>query len=176
MKVAVIGCGTIANAAHIPSYMNNPEAEIKYFCDIIPERAQAAVEKYGCGTAVVDYHDVLADPEVEAVSVCTPNNVHPTISIDALRAGKNVLCEKPAARTYKEALEMQKVQHETGKVLNIGVVNRFNDSVNLIKKYIDERQARRDLPCTCQLPCTPFHSGPRRRVHHKGDCRWRCSD
>ena len=44
MKVAVIGCGTIANAAHIPSYMNNPEAEIKYFCDIIPERAQAAVE------------------------------------------------------------------------------------------------------------------------------------
>ena len=72
MKVAVIGCGTIANAAHIPSYMKNPEAEIKYFCDIIPERAQAAVEKYGCGTAVVDYHDVLADPEVEAVSVCTP--------------------------------------------------------------------------------------------------------
>ena len=64
--------------------------------------------------------------------------MHPTITIDALRAGKNVLCEKPAARTYKEALEMQKVQHETGKVLNIGVVNRFNDSVNLIKKYIDD--------------------------------------
>lgn len=138
MKIAVIGCGSIANSAHIPSYMNNPEAEIKYFCDIIPERAEAAVAKYGCGTAVVDYHDVLADPEVEAVSVCTPNNVHAVIAIDALRAGKNVLCEKPAARTYAEALEMQKVQHETGKILNIGVVNRFNDSVNLIKKYIDD--------------------------------------
>lgn len=138
MKVAVIGCGTIANAAHIPSYVKNPEAEIKYFCDIIPERAQAAVEKYSCGTAVVDYHQVLADPEVEAVSVCTPNNVHPQIAIDALRAGKNVLCEKPAARTYAEALEMQKVQHETGKVLNIGVVNRFNDNVNRIKEYIDQ--------------------------------------
>ena len=96
MKVAVIGCGTIANAAHIPSYVKNPEAEIKYFCDIIPERAQTAVEKYSCGTAVVDYHQVLADLEVEAVSVCTPNNVHPQIAIDALRAGKNVLCEKPA--------------------------------------------------------------------------------
>ena len=48
MKIAIIGCGTIANAAHIPSYLNNDEAEIKYFCDIIPERAQAAVEKYGC--------------------------------------------------------------------------------------------------------------------------------
>lgn len=137
MKIAVIGCGTIANNAHIPAYMKNLDAEIKYFCDIIPERAEAAVEKYGCGTAVVDYHEVLADPKIEAVSVCTPNNMHPIIAIDALRAGKNVLCEKPAARTYAEALEMQKVQHETGKVLNIGVVNRFNDSVNKIKQYID---------------------------------------
>ena len=136
IKVAVIGCGTIANSAHIPSYMNCPDAEIKYFCDIIPERAEAAVEKYGCGTAIVDYHDALNDPEIEAISVCTPNNVHAQIAIDGLRAGKNVLCEKPAARTYAEALEMQKAQHETGKVLNIGVVNRFNDGVNVIKKMI----------------------------------------
>ncbi len=138
MKVAVIGCGTIANSAHIPSYMNNPEAEIVYFCDIIRERAVAAVNKYGCGTPVEDYHDVLKDPEIQAVSVCTPNNVHAQIAIDAMRAGKDVLCEKPAARTYAEALEMQKVQHETGRVLNIGVVNRFNDGVNRIKKMIDD--------------------------------------
>lgn len=137
LKVAVIGCGAIANSAHIPSYLNNPDAEIKYFCDIIPERAQKAVEKYGCGTAIIDYHDALNDPEIEAVSVCTPNNMHPVIAIDALRAGKNILCEKPAARTYAEALEMQKVQHETGKVLNIGVVNRFNNGVNVIKNIID---------------------------------------
>ena len=137
MKVAVIGCGAIANTAHIPAYIKNPEAEIAYFCDIIPERAEKAVETYGCGKAVTDYHEVIADPEVEAVSVCTPNNVHAPIAIDCLRAGKNVLCEKPAARTYAEALEMQKAQHETGKVLNIGVVNRFNDSVNRIKEYID---------------------------------------
>ena len=137
MKVAVIGCGTIANSAHIPSYLKNENVEIKYFCDIIPERAQAAVEKYGCGQAITDYHVALNDPEIEAVSVCTPNHMHPVIAMDALRAGKNVLCEKPAARTYAEALEMQKVQHETGKVLNIGVVNRFNTAVNLIKQYID---------------------------------------
>ena len=137
MKVAVIGCGTIANNAHIPSYMNNPETEIAYFCDIIPERAEAAVEKYGCGKAIVDYKEALSDPEVVAISVCTPNNLHSKISIDAMRAGKHVLCEKPAARTYAEALEMQKVQHETGMTLNIGVVNRFNDNVNRIKEIID---------------------------------------
>ncbi len=136
MKVAVIGCGSIANSAHIPAYINNEKAEIKYFCDIIAERAEAAVKKYNCGTAVCDYKEVLADPEIEAVSVCTPNKMHSTIAIDALRAGKNVLCEKPAARIYSEALEMQKVQHETGKVLNIGVVNRFNTGVNKIKELI----------------------------------------
>ena len=137
MKVAVIGCGTIANAAHIPSYMNNEKAEIKYFCDLILEKAEAAVEKYGCGTAITNYQDALNDPEIVAISVCTPNNSHAEISMAAMRAGKHVLCEKPAARTYTEALEMQKVQHETGKILNIGVVNRFNDNVNKIKEYID---------------------------------------
>ena len=137
IKIGIIGCGNIANSAHIPAYLKNPAAEIRYFCDILPERAEQAVEKYGCGKAVTDYHQVLSDPEIEAVSVCTPNHMHSIISIDALRAGKHVLCEKPCARNYAEALEMQKVQHETGKVLNIGVVNRFNDGVNKIKQYID---------------------------------------
>lgn len=55
-----------------------------------------------------------------------------------MRAGKHVLCEKPAARTYEEALEMQKVQHETGMTLNIGVVNRFNTGVNMMKQMIED--------------------------------------
>lgn len=138
IKVAVIGCGTIANNSHIPSYLKNEKAEIKYFCDIIPERAKAAVEKYGCGKAIEDYKIALNDPEIEAVSVCTPNNCHSTITIDALQKGKNVLCEKPAARTYEEALLMQKTHNECGKVLNIGVVNRFNYAVNQIKKLIQQ--------------------------------------
>ncbi len=138
MKIAVIGCGTIANSAHIPAYMANSEAEIKYFCDIIEERAEKAVETYGCGTAITDYRIALEDEEIEAVSVCTPNNCHSEIAIAALEAGKNVLCEKPAARTYEEAKKMQDAQHKCGKVLNIGVVNRFNKNVNRLKKLIDD--------------------------------------
>ena len=137
MKIGIIGCGSIAIGQHIPAYLKNKEAEIKYFCDIIPERAQRAVEQYGCGIAVTDYKEVLADDEIEAISVCTPNNMHSVIAIEALKAGKNVLCEKPAARTYQETVEMQKVQHETGKVLNIGVVNRFNAGIRKIKELID---------------------------------------
>lgn len=136
IKIGVIGCGNIATSAHIPSYTNNPSCEIKYFCDIIPERAMAAAKKYGSGLVVTDYHEVLADPEVEAVSVCTPNRMHSLIAIDALHAGKHVLCEKPAARIYSEALSMQSAQHETGKTLNIGVVNRFNTAVNMVRDRI----------------------------------------
>ena len=132
IKVGVIGCGTIANAAHIPSYMKNPDVEIAYFCDIIPERAEKAVREYGCGKAVVDYHDVINDPAVDAVSVCTPNGAHPMIAIDALRAGKHVLCEKPAARTWPEVEQMIAAQHATGQILAIGVANRFNHSLHKI--------------------------------------------
>ena len=84
--IGIIGCGTIANSAHIPAYLKNTDVRIKYFCDIIPEKASGAVEKYGCGTACTDYHDVINDPEVDAVSVCTPNRMHMTITCDALAA------------------------------------------------------------------------------------------
>ena len=136
IKVGVIGCGNIANSAHIPAYLKNSDVEIAYFCDIIPQRAEKAVKDYGCGKAVTDYQVILDDPTVDAVSVCTPNKMHSIITIAALKAGKHVLCEKPAARTYAEAEEMQKTAQETGKILNIGVVNRFNDAVNKIRTLI----------------------------------------
>ncbi len=135
-KVAVIGCGTIAHGAHIPAYLKNPDVEIKYFCDIIPERADAAVEKYGCGKAVYNYSEILSDDDLDAVSICTHNDYHSVASIDFMRAGKHVLSEKPVAKTLSEALEMQKVAHETGKILSVGVCNRFGTAVNKIKELI----------------------------------------
>ena len=79
IKIGIIGCGTIANSAHIPAYMANPDVEIKYFCDILPEKAKAAVEKYGCGIAVEDYHDIIADPEVEAADSVEVRNLQDEI-------------------------------------------------------------------------------------------------
>ena len=176
IKIGIIGCGTIANSAHIPAYMANPDVEIKYFCDILPEKAKAAVEKYGCGIAVEDYHDIIADPEVEAVSVCTPNKMHSIISVDCLRGGKHVLCEKPAARTYADALEMQKAQHETGKVLNIGVVNRFNTAVNKLRELIQRGDFGEIYHVYGFLPRAALDPGSGRRVHDQGHQRRRRAD
>ncbi|MDR1132114.1 MAG: Gfo/Idh/MocA family oxidoreductase [Oscillospiraceae bacterium] len=138
IKIAVIGCGTIANNAHIPAYMKNANAEIVWFCDIIAERAAAAAKAYGAGKVCTDYRDILRANDVDAVSVCTPNNAHSQIAIDFLLAGKDVLCEKPAARTLDEALLMQKAKNDSGRILNIGVCNRFNGSVVKIKELIDD--------------------------------------
>lgn len=138
IKIAVIGCGNIANSAHIPAYLDSEHAEIKYFCDIVPERADRAVEKYGCGKAVYDYREILDDEDLDAVSVCTHNDGHSVISIDFMKHGKDVLCEKPAARILSEALEMEKVSYETGKILSIGVCNRYSNAVNRIKDMISD--------------------------------------
>ena len=135
LGVAIIGCGNISGS-HIPAYLKLDTVEIRYFCDIIPERADRAVQKYGCGQAVYNYKELLNKDDIHIVSVCTHNDTHAQISIDFMRAGKDVLCEKPAARVLSEALEMQKVSHETGRLLSIGVVNRFTSNVERVRKLI----------------------------------------
>ena len=137
IKVAIIGCGKIANNAHEPAYEAARDiSEVKYFCDILPERARALRDKYGSGEVIEDYHVILSDPEVTCVSVCTPNYVHAPITIDCLKAKKHVLCEKPAAVNAELAAQMQKAADDNGMILNIGVCNRFNTAVNKVRDLI----------------------------------------
>jgi len=139
IKVAIIGCGTIGKSAHGPSYGRHPNVEIAYCVDIIPERAKALAAANGDQNtkAVTDYRDVIADPAVTCVSVCVPNYLHAPMTIDLLNAGKNVLCEKPAAMNYAEAVSMKKAADRNKLILNIGVVNRFNTAVNKVKQLIE---------------------------------------
>ena len=105
--VAIIGCGRIANNAHLPALSEFEDVRIKYACDIIPEKAQAAKEKFQkIENAIEDYKIALADSEVDAVFVLTPNYVHYTVAMDAMRAGKHVFCEKPITVNYPLSAEM----------------------------------------------------------------------
>ena len=133
--VAVIGCGRIANQAHLPSISAIDGVRIKYACDILIEKAEAAKEKFPkIENITADYKEVLADPEVEAVWVLTPNYAHYTISMDALRAGKHVLCEKPITINYQLSCEMAEEAKKQGKILNIGVCNRFHKPVEQLRE------------------------------------------
>src|SRR3712207_5043418 len=98
INVGVIGKGGIAGG-HIKAYDQLPDVKMVGVADIIPERAQAAAEKWGAEKWFTDYHELLALPELDAVSVCTFNQAHREPVIAALEAGKHVLVEKPLAAT-----------------------------------------------------------------------------
>ena len=127
--IAIIGCGRIANFAHLPALSKMEDVRIKYACDLLIEKANAVVEKYGAEQAITDYKIALADPEVQTVFVLTPNYAHYVITMDALKAGKNVMCEKPITVNYALSKEMADEAEKQGKLLNIGVCNRFQESV-----------------------------------------------
>lgn len=127
--VAVIGCGRISENAHFPALSKMEDVRMKYACDLIEEKALDKKGHYGVEQVITDYHVALDDPEVEIVYVLTPNDAHYTIAMDALRAGKHVFCEKPITVNYELALEMNAEAEKQGKLLAIGVCNRYHKSV-----------------------------------------------
>ena len=124
IKVGIIGCGKIAQVRHIPEYLANPNAEICGFYDINLARAEELAQKYG-GKAYPAYEALLANPDIDAVSVCAANHAHAEISIAALKAGKHVLCEKPMAISLEECEAMVAAARESGKYLMIGQNQRL---------------------------------------------------
>ena len=135
MVIAVIGCGRIAQNAHFPALAKIEGLRVKYACDLLIEKAELVKEKYEMiENAITDYKIALADPEVEAVFVLTPNFAHYTVTMDALRADKHVFCEKPVTINYALSKEMADEANARGKMLNIGVCNRYHKSVEMLRE------------------------------------------
>lgn len=139
VKVGIIGCGGIANGKHMPSLQKLENVQMTAFCDIIEERAKKAAKEYGTADAKVytDYKELLQDKEIEVVHVLTPNREHADITIDALYAGKHVMCEKPMAKTAADARRMYEAAEKTGKKLTIGYQHRQKAQSIYAKEYID---------------------------------------
>ena len=132
LKIGIIGCGGIANQKHFPALKNNGDLnEIVAFCDIIRERAEKAAEEFGSEGAKVytDYRELLADPEVEVVHICTPNVSHSEIAVAAFAAKKHVYCEKPMSHDTAEAEKMVEAWKESGMQFTVGYQNRFRQEV-----------------------------------------------
>ena len=137
--VAVIGCGIIANNAHFPALSKMENVRIKYACDLIIEKAQAVKEKFPkIENVITDYNIALQDKEVDAVYVLTPNFAHYTITMDSLKAGKHVFCEKPITVNYALSKEMAEEAEKQGKMLNIGVCNRYHKSVEMLRDWVEQ--------------------------------------
>jgi len=136
LKVGIIGCGGIAKGKHLPAISKIPEAEMVAFCDIIVERAEQKAAEYGVKGARVykDYKEMLAKEKLDVVHVLTPNSSHAPITIAALEAGCDVMCEKPMAKTAEEARAMVEAAKRTGRILTIGYQNRFRSDSRYLKR------------------------------------------
>lgn len=139
VNIGIIGCGGIANGKHMPSLAKLPNVKLVAFCDIVLDKAKEAAKKFGTPDAKVyeDYKELLKDESIEVVHVLTPNREHADITIDALHAGKHVMCEKPMAKTAADAKRMLDAAKETGKKLTIGYQNRQQPGAIYAKQACD---------------------------------------
>lgn len=136
IKIGIIGVGGISNE-HIKAYQCNPEVELYAFCDIDPVRLNMMGEKYGVERLFTDVNEMVALPELDAVSVTTWNSAHAPCTIAALNAGKHVLCEKPMSVKVEDAEAMKEAAEKAGKLLMLGFVCRHEQGTKILKKYID---------------------------------------
>ncbi len=137
LKAGVIGCGSIAQALHIPGYLKVPGVEVVAACD--PSEARhAEVCRMGVARTYRDYREMLATEQPDIVSVCSPNRFHAEHAVAALKAGANVLLEKPAALTMKEIASIKAAVDKSGRVLIVGFSHRFHRGNLKAKQLIDD--------------------------------------
>ena len=141
LRIAVVGTGGISHA-HIKAYLQYPErCIIVALVDIIPGKAQRVKEQYHLDADVyLDHHQIL-DKDIDLVDVCTPPFVHAEITINALKNGKNVVCEKPMAASLEECDAVLRARDESGKKLSIIAQNRFRKPIRDLKALLDSGMA-----------------------------------
>jgi predicted dehydrogenase len=136
--IGIIGCGYIADAAHIPNILSMPEAKIIAIADNKQEIIDKISNKYAIQRSYTDYRQMLENPEVDAVIISTPSNTHARIAIDAANAGKHIFVEKPMAPDLKDAYEMVEASNKNNVKLMIGYQSRFLPNHIRAKKIIQK--------------------------------------
>ena len=149
----VIGLGWFGEI-HAETIVGVPNLELAALCTRTPDRLAEMGEKFGVKKLYRDYNDMLADPEIDAVSVCTMWDQHTEPAIAALKAGKHVFLEKPIASTVEDAKKITAASKGSKGILFIGHVVRFNPRYRMAKQAIDEGRigkivalsSRRNIP------------------------------
>jgi predicted dehydrogenase len=127
LKFGIIGAGSISRYRHLPETRDNPNAVVAAVCDVVKSRAEEVTAKYG-GDVFTDYRDLIADNAIDAIIVAATNKTHAAMTIDALEAGKHVLCEKPMATSLDDAQQMIDTSEKTGNKLMIAHNQRLEEA------------------------------------------------
>ena len=137
-KFGIIGVGKICQGCHLPAYDKIDDVEIVALCDINEQRLNEVGKKYPNAKLYKDYKEMIDNEELDAVDICTPNNIHSLAAVYALEHGLNVMCEKPDAVSVSEAEKMKNAAEQSGKALMVMRNNRYRPSTKFLKQYIAE--------------------------------------
>ena len=138
LRIGIIGSGGIAQSCHMKGYAAVPDlCEIVACADVAEATAKKAAEAFDVPKTYTDYAEMLEKENLDAVSVATPNKFHEAPTIAALKAGVNVLCEKPLGMNADECRRMCAAARDSGKILQVGLQSRFNGPSRWMKSYID---------------------------------------
>lgn len=132
----IIGCGVISDS-HAKAVTGSDKTALVAVCDIVPEKANKLASLYNAEKVYFDYHDLLADPTIDAVSICTPSGMHGLMVQDAAVAGKHILCEKPMEITKKKMDELITAVEKAGVKMGCVFQRRLLKDVAVVKEAID---------------------------------------
>ncbi len=157
--VGIVGFGGIAKACHLPGWKKLDDVEILGAVDSSDMARKSAKEEFSIPNVFEDYRKLLEIDEIDIIDVCAPNTLHFPVTVDALNAGKHVICEKPLAVSIKEVEGMIAASKKSGKKLMAAQHQRFRKDSAAVKKMIDEgvfgeiyhavanAMRRRGIPC-----------------------------
>jgi len=137
VKIGIVGAGAIGNL-HLNALKTVPEAEVVALCDILGDKLVTVAGEFGIPQKFTDHRKMLKDADLDAVYVCTPNGKHCEITVNALKAGNCVFCEKPMAINATQGRKMVATAKSARKVLQLGMVLRQSPEAKMLKSFIDK--------------------------------------
>lgn len=153
LRVGVIGCGVIA-ATHIEGYQRHDNVQVTWVCDLKRDRAEARASKYGVPNITTDYREMLADPDLDIVSVCTDHASHAELVTASFEAGKHVLCEKALGASFEQLDQMIQAHARHPELVFAGVFQHRHDAVNRqLRALVDEGAFGTLLTASMVLHC-----------------------
>lgn len=135
VRLGIVGIGAICQVVHIPIFMEREDVDLIALADADPHKASTLAERVGV-PRVVDWEELVEDPDLDAVVVTTPNHLHEEMCVRALEAGKHVLVERPLAATSEGAAHIVEAAERTGKLLALGMPHRFRPEVAALRSFV----------------------------------------
>ena len=136
VRLGMVGAGTIARQ-HLTACQQCTGLEVTAICDVHAGRAKSLATEFGVPNVFTDHRDLVAADDVDAVSVCTPNNLHMAVTLAAIKADKDVICEKPLAMNAGQARRMVEAADKAGKILMTGQSSRYTAAAGFLKKLAE---------------------------------------